>query len=108
MFVELFDLKLCDDKKLDGFWEETARWVKYEEDVEGVDHRWGQPHVACLSMRSIFHLRKCVSKGILIPNSKAKNFKDVCNQIADSMVTRGCALDSERISKFLMLKHMYF
>lgn len=42
VFVELYDLKLIneDEKRLNGSWNESARWVKYEEDVEGVDHRW--------------------------------------------------------------------
>jgi hypothetical protein len=63
VFVELYDLNLNSEKSLSGCWEETARWVKYEEDVEGVDHRWGQPHVAFLSMRSMIQLRKLISKG---------------------------------------------
>lgn len=69
VFVELYDLKLIDEKNLNGCWEETARWVKYEEDVEGVDHRWGQPHVAFLSMSSMFQLRKCISKGNILHQS---------------------------------------
>ncbi|PVD39087.1 hypothetical protein C0Q70_01715 [Pomacea canaliculata] len=30
-------------------WKETARWVKYEEDVEEGGERWSKPHVASLS-----------------------------------------------------------
>lgn len=63
VLVELYDLKLDDEDVVDGVWEETARWIKYEEDVEGVDHRWGAPHVAFLSFHALLQLRKCMAKG---------------------------------------------
>jgi sodium bicarbonate transporter 10 len=31
-------------------WKETARWVKFEEDVEEGGNRWSKPHVATLSL----------------------------------------------------------
>lgn len=48
-------------------WKETARWIKYEEDVEGVNSRWGKPHIACLSFQALFALRKLFSKGEIVP-----------------------------------------
>ena len=38
-------------------WKETARWVKFEEDVEEGGNRWSKPHVATLSLHSLFQLR---------------------------------------------------
>lgn len=38
-------------------WKETARWVKFEEDVEEGGNRWSKPHVATLSLHSLFELR---------------------------------------------------
>lgn len=31
VLVELYDLKLHDEANVDGCWDETARWIKYEE-----------------------------------------------------------------------------
>lgn len=46
-------------------WKETARWIKYEEDVvEGAD-RWGRPHVASLSFHSLLNLRRCLETGFV-------------------------------------------
>lgn len=41
-------------------WKESARWLKFEEDVE-YGGRWSKPHVATLSLHSMFELRKCLS-----------------------------------------------
>ena len=34
-----------------------TRWVKFEEDVEEGGNRWSKPHVATLSLHSLFELR---------------------------------------------------
>uniref|UniRef100_A0A672JY69 Anion exchange protein n=1 Tax=Sinocyclocheilus grahami TaxID=75366 RepID=A0A672JY69_SINGR len=44
-------------------WKETARWIKFEEDVEAETDRWGKPHVASLSFRSLLELRRTITHG---------------------------------------------
>ncbi|VEN37076.1 unnamed protein product, partial [Callosobruchus maculatus] len=64
IFVELAELTKSDNVKEEKEWKETARWIKYEEDVEeGVD-RWGKPHVASLSFHSLLNLRRCLEEGL--------------------------------------------
>lgn len=55
MFVEL-------DEWHDGEWKETARWIKFEEDVEESE-MWGKPRVASLSFHSMLELRRTLEKG---------------------------------------------
>ena len=47
---------------MDGEWKETARWIKFEEDVEESE-MWGKPRVASLSFHSLLELRKTIEKG---------------------------------------------
>lgn len=61
VFVELNELVV--DKSQDMHWKETARWIKFEEDVEEDTARWGKPHVASLSFRSLLELRKTIAHG---------------------------------------------
>lgn len=61
VFVELNELVM--DKNQEMQWRETARWIKFEEDVEEETERWGKPHVASLSFRSLLELRKTISHG---------------------------------------------
>ena len=44
-------------------WKETARWIKFEENVED-SNRWGKPHVASLTFHSLLELKKGLEKGI--------------------------------------------
>lgn len=59
--MELNELTM--DKNQEMQWKETARWIKFEEDVEEETDRWGKPHVASLSFRSLLELRKTISHG---------------------------------------------
>lgn len=43
-------------------WQEMARWIKFEENVED-SNRWGKPHVASLTFHSLLELRKGLEKG---------------------------------------------
>lgn len=61
VFVELNELIM--DKNQEMQWRETARWIKFEEDVEEETDRWGKPHVASLSFRSLLELRRTISHG---------------------------------------------
>ncbi len=47
-------------------WQEKARWIKFEEDVEEGSARWGKPHVASLSFHSLLELRRCIEHGKLL------------------------------------------
>lgn len=58
-------------------WKETARWIKYEEDVEeGVD-RWGKPHVASLSFHSLLNLRRCLEEGLVVLDMEEKDLPGI-------------------------------
>lgn len=55
--------ELVVDKNQEMHWKETARWIKFEEDVEEDTARWGKPHIASLSFRSLLELRKTIAHG---------------------------------------------
>ena len=60
VFVQLDELHGEGDERE---WKETARWIKYEEDVMEGAERWGRPHVASLSFHSLLNLRRCLENG---------------------------------------------
>uniref|UniRef100_A0A914W575 Anion exchange protein n=2 Tax=Plectus sambesii TaxID=2011161 RepID=A0A914W575_9BILA len=106
VIVELFDLALNDADN--GEWVETARWIKYEEDAEGVDHHWGQPHVAFLSFHSLIQLRKCLAKGVILLDLPANSFATACEQIANAMAVHGMDnVNTKRIMEILQMKHTH-
>ena len=62
-------------------WRETARWVKFEEDVEEGGNRWSKPHVATLSLHSLFELRSCLLNGTVIIDMEADDLPSIVGML---------------------------
>ena len=71
VFTELEEY-CCDENGVEE-WKETARWLKFEEDVEEGGDRWSKPHVATLSLYSVFELRSCIVNGTVLLDMHARN-----------------------------------
>ncbi|CEF71608.1 Anion exchange protein family and Bicarbonate transporter, eukaryotic family and Bicarbonate transporter, C-terminal domain and Band 3 cytoplasmic domain and Phosphotransferase/anion transporter domain-containing protein [Strongyloides ratti] len=89
VLVELFDLKNPVTEGKNKFWEQTSRWLKYEEDAEEINNRWGQPHVAFLSFDSLIQLRKVMSKGEFHFDADINNFNELYSLLAQSLYSEG-------------------
>uniref|UniRef100_H2ZCS8 Anion exchange protein n=1 Tax=Ciona savignyi TaxID=51511 RepID=H2ZCS8_CIOSA len=101
VFVEL-------DELVSGEWKETARWIKFEEDVEE-SQMWGKPRVASLSFHSLLELRKTIEKGAVMLDMDRDNLTDVANDVVAEMVASGQirAEDQGNVLKVLLSKHKY-
>ena len=51
--ISVENLESHDDGQGHGTWQETARWVKFEEDLEAGGDRWSKPHVGTIAMHAI-------------------------------------------------------
>ncbi|KAK6166316.1 hypothetical protein SNE40_023043 [Patella caerulea] len=67
-------------------WKETARWVKYEEDVEEGGSRWSKPHVASLSLHSLFELRSSLLSGAVMLSVDAYHITQVADLLMDNLI----------------------
>ena len=61
-------------------WKETARWIKFEEDVEEGGNKWSKPHVATLSLHSLFELRSCIFRGTVLLDMAADNLATISGE----------------------------
>ncbi|XP_050700914.1 electroneutral sodium bicarbonate exchanger 1-like isoform X17 [Eriocheir sinensis] len=90
-------------------WKETARWVKFEEDVEEGGERWSKPHVATLSLHSLFELRSFLLNGTVILDMDATTLDQITDLLLDNMINQG-QLTFESREKFkdaLLRKHKH-
>jgi hypothetical protein len=114
LFIELNEL-ISDGEKLhdsgeciDQGWKETARWVKFEEDVES-GGRWSKPYVATLSLHSLLELRNCLFNGSIILDMQADQLPTIIDMILDDMIANK-SLSSEKryiARNSLLLKHIH-
>ena len=53
------------------------RWIKFEEDVEEGGDRWSKPHVATISLHSLFELRACILNGTVMLDLEANTLDQI-------------------------------
>ncbi|XP_055016293.1 electroneutral sodium bicarbonate exchanger 1 [Boleophthalmus pectinirostris] len=81
LFTELDEICVRDGK--DAEWKETARWLKFEEDVEDGGERWSKPYVATLSLHSLFELRSCIINGSVLLDMRADCIEEIADMVLD-------------------------
>lgn len=88
-------------------WRETARWIKYEEDVEEGSARWGRPHVASLSFHSLLNLRRCLETGVVLLDLPERDLPAVAWRVAQAMAAEGLIEedDQQAVLSSLLLRH---
>uniref|UniRef100_A0A8C8H973 Anion exchange protein n=1 Tax=Oncorhynchus tshawytscha TaxID=74940 RepID=A0A8C8H973_ONCTS len=84
VFVELNELIV--DKNQEMRWKETARWIKFEEDVEEETDRWGKPHVASLSFRSLLELRRTITHGAVLLDLEQTTLPGIAHLVVETMI----------------------
>ncbi|XP_056131621.1 solute carrier family 4 member 4a [Lampris incognitus] len=107
LFTELDELLSVDGQEME--WKETARWIKFEEKVEKGGERWSKPHVATLSLHSLFELRMCIEKGTIMLDMEASTLPQVVELITDNQIEIGQlkAEHKDKVMYTLLRKHRH-
>ncbi|XP_061641299.1 electroneutral sodium bicarbonate exchanger 1 isoform X2 [Phyllopteryx taeniolatus] len=95
LFTELDEICVKDGK--DAEWKETARWLKFEEDVEDGGERWSKPYVATLSLHSLFELRSCIINGSVLLDMHADCIEEIADMVLDHQEASHELDDSVRV-----------
>ncbi|XP_063993905.1 sodium bicarbonate cotransporter 3 isoform X9 [Diachasmimorpha longicaudata] len=90
-------------------WKETARWIKFEEDVEEGGNRWSKPHVATLSLHSLFELRSLLLNGTVMLDMEASSLEQIADLVLDNMISKGVLpIDTrEKVREALLVRHRH-
>uniref|UniRef100_A0A8C2MV07 Anion exchange protein n=1 Tax=Cricetulus griseus TaxID=10029 RepID=A0A8C2MV07_CRIGR len=105
LFTEMDELCYRDGEEYE--WKETARWLKFEEDVEDGGDRWSKPYVATLSLHSLFELRSCILNGTVMLDMRASTLDEIADMVLDNMIASGQLDDSirENVREALLKRH---
>ncbi|ODM91903.1 Anion exchange protein 2 [Orchesella cincta] len=90
-------------------WKETARFIKYEEDLEEGADRWGRPHIASLSFHSLINLRRLIEAGVTILDLEERDLPGVAYRVVAAMAINELISDEEKpmVMKSLLSKHKH-
>ncbi|XP_077599717.1 sodium bicarbonate cotransporter 3-like isoform X2 [Stigmatopora nigra] len=105
LFTELDELSFRAGSATE--WRETARWLKFEEDVEDGGERWSKPYVATLSLHSLFELRSCILNGTVMLDMRAHSIEEIADMVIDTMVASGQLKEDLRakVREAMLKKH---
>uniref|UniRef100_A0A8C5HHH0 Anion exchange protein n=1 Tax=Gouania willdenowi TaxID=441366 RepID=A0A8C5HHH0_GOUWI len=105
LFVELDELIVENNHEMR--WKERARWIKFEEDVEEETERWGKPHVASLSFRSLLELRRTITQGAILLDLEQTSLPGIVHIVVETMIISDQirAEDRPSVLRALLLKH---
>uniref|UniRef100_A0A8C8CS03 Anion exchange protein n=1 Tax=Oncorhynchus tshawytscha TaxID=74940 RepID=A0A8C8CS03_ONCTS len=105
LFTELDEICLREGE--DAEWKETARWLKFEEDVEDGGERWSKPYVATLSLHSLFELRSCILNGTVLLDMRANSLEEIADMVLDQHEVSGAVGEDvrRRIREALLKQH---
>jgi len=105
LFTEMDELRTDVDGVAE--WKETARWVKFEEDVDEGGERWSKPHVATLSLHSLFELRNCLTKKTVLLDVEATSMETIANLIVEQPLNSSLTQEQKEkvIDHLVNLRH---
>ncbi|VDP16731.1 unnamed protein product [Onchocerca flexuosa] len=58
-------------------WKQVARWIKYEQTIEGDGTRFSKPHITLLSVVGLMQLKNCLRKGVILLDVEAYSFNEI-------------------------------
>uniref|UniRef100_A0A3B1K840 Anion exchange protein n=1 Tax=Astyanax mexicanus TaxID=7994 RepID=A0A3B1K840_ASTMX len=88
-YVELNEL-------LGNKWQETGRWVGYEESYNPITGAWGPSHVSYLTFKSLIQLRKVMTTGAVLLDVEESGLSGIAERIVNELLDRKEIRPSDR------------
>uniref|UniRef100_A0A671YUZ1 Anion exchange protein n=1 Tax=Sparus aurata TaxID=8175 RepID=A0A671YUZ1_SPAAU len=90
-------------------WQETSRWMGYEENLNTATGKWGPSHVSYLTFKSLLQLRKTMSTGAVIFDLNAGSLSAVAEKVVDELLNKNeiRASDRDGLLRALLMRRRY-
>jgi sodium bicarbonate cotransporter 5 len=107
LFCQLNELYLT--PKGDLVWRESARWLKFLEQVEDGSGRWSKPHVSTFSLHQMIKVRELISNGTVLFGYESKSFKKTVEDLTNSFMNDYNLTDEikDKIKETLLLPQIH-
>ncbi|CAD5228192.1 unnamed protein product [Bursaphelenchus okinawaensis] len=77
------------DEDVQPHWNQTNRWIKYEQTVEGEGSRFSKPHLTFMRVPSLLQVRNTFKKGVVLLDVDVESFSSLVELVTDTWSDRG-------------------
>uniref|UniRef100_A0A8C7MI92 Anion exchange protein n=1 Tax=Oncorhynchus kisutch TaxID=8019 RepID=A0A8C7MI92_ONCKI len=93
-YVELTEL--MNDQQNQQGWQETGRWVGYEESYDPEAGGWGPSHISYLTFKSLIQLRRTMNTGVVMLDRVERSLSGIAEKIVDDLISKKEIRPSDR------------
>uniref|UniRef100_A0A673C5L8 Anion exchange protein n=1 Tax=Sphaeramia orbicularis TaxID=375764 RepID=A0A673C5L8_9TELE len=96
------------DQKQQTYWQETGRWVGYEESFDPQSGVWASSHISFLTFKSLIQIRRSMNTGVVIFDCEEQSLASVAEKMVKEMVNKKEIRpgDREGVLKSLLQDHI--
>uniref|UniRef100_A0A673C3E1 Anion exchange protein n=1 Tax=Sphaeramia orbicularis TaxID=375764 RepID=A0A673C3E1_9TELE len=76
------------DQKQQTYWQETGRWVGYEESFDPQSGVWASSHISFLTFKSLIQIRRSMNTGVVIFDCEEQSLASVAEKMVKEMVNK--------------------
>ncbi|CDQ57031.1 unnamed protein product [Oncorhynchus mykiss] len=107
-YVELTEL--MNDQQNQQGWQETGRWVGYEESYDPEAGGWGPSHISYLTFKSLIQLRRTMNTGVVMLDRVERSLSGIAEKIVDELISKKEIRPSDRdgVLRSLLQNRSYF
>ncbi|XP_035601840.1 solute carrier family 4 member 1b (Diego blood group) [Oncorhynchus keta] len=77
-------------------WQETGRWVGYEESYDPEAGGWGPSHISYLTFKSLIQLRRTMNTGVVMLDRVECSLSGIAEKIVDELISKKEIRPSDR------------
>uniref|UniRef100_A0A8C7HKU4 Anion exchange protein n=1 Tax=Oncorhynchus kisutch TaxID=8019 RepID=A0A8C7HKU4_ONCKI len=83
-------------RELERGWQETGRWVGYEESYDPEAGGWGPSHISYLTFKSLIQLRRTMNTGVVMLDRVERSLSGIAEKIVDDLISKKEIRPSDR------------
>uniref|UniRef100_A0A3B4B2U9 Anion exchange protein n=1 Tax=Periophthalmus magnuspinnatus TaxID=409849 RepID=A0A3B4B2U9_9GOBI len=72
----------------EGYWQETGRWVGYEESFDPQAGVWASSHISFLTFKSLIQIRRTMNTGVIIFNCEEQSMAAIAEKIVKELLNK--------------------
>ncbi|KAM4624314.1 solute carrier family 4 member 1b (Diego blood group) [Polymixia lowei] len=76
------------DQNQQTYWQETGRWVGYEESYDPQTGAWGASHISYLTFKSLVQLRRTMNTAVVLFDCGEQTLANIAEKIVDEFVKK--------------------